>query len=137
MPTNPIFDFRVSRFYVCFMAAALLGSGVMIVLLPIHFIFKLMLGVGLVAYSYLIFKRDILLRDKLSVKSIKKLEEGQWQIATPSGIFESALRGDSLVTNLVSILRFEVKGKVISSVLFRDSLKDDNYRRLIGTIRMR
>ncbi len=56
----------------------------------------------------------------------------------PAGTYDAKLRGDSTVTTLVSILRFDLPARrqIATCMVFKDSLPAEDYRRLISLVRM-
>lgn len=136
----PSQEFKIipSLFYSAFLGATLLASMVVIALLPWSLWLKLV-GMAVVgAYGTAIFWRYALLRAQLSVTGVAQLEHGQWQVITVGGNVNAVLRGDSTVTSLVSVLRFDFPGerRPVSCIICRDSLRADGYRRLLGVVRM-
>ena len=116
----------------------LIGSGVIVVLLPRAWWLRCILFALLIGYGAVIFWRFVLLKSKDSIIRLKNLGEKRWQVTTNSDVFESLLRGDSTVTPVVSILRVDRPGRRLPlvSIIFRDSLPEGEYRRLIGMLRM-
>jgi hypothetical protein len=135
---NPDFKLHLSKFYCLFLGTLLLGSALVIILLPLPYWLRVLLLAALLIYGSLIFRQYALLRGSFSVIRLKKMEEKRWQVITPSRVFECALRGDSVVTTVVSVLRFNIPGKHLPlvSVVFRDSLRAEDYRRLVAALRM-
>ncbi len=136
----PSHEFKImpSLFYSIFLGVTLLASMVVMALLPWSLWLKLvgMLVVGV--YGAAIFWRYALLRAQLSVTGIAQLEHGQWQVTTAGGDVNAVLRGDSTVTSIISVLRFDFPGlrRPVSCIICRDSLRADSYRRLLGVVRM-
>ena len=116
----------------------LFGSGVIIVMLPFVIWLKMLLLAMLLGYGVFLMLKFALLRTAFSVTALKKMDEKRWQAMTRAGALDAKLRGDSTVTTLISVLRFDVSGQKhpLVSIVFRDSLPADDYRRLVGIIRM-
>lgn len=138
MLQNHEFNLHVSRFYCLFLALMLFGSSVIVVMLPLVWWQRAILFFVVIAYGAVIFWRFALLRAKNSIIRLRKIDEKSWQITTRSGVSEVMLRGDSTVTPVMSILRFEMAGKrqTLVSIIFRDSLPKSEYRRLVSVARM-
>lgn len=135
---NLEYKLRPSKFYCIFLAIAILASFVVITVVSANFWLKLIVFALLAGYGSYTFLRYGLLKAKFSIIGLQKMESGQWQVTTNSGVTEASLRGDSTITPIVSILRFDVSGRKVpvSCIIFKDSLTDDGYRRLIGVMRM-
>jgi hypothetical protein len=71
------------------------------------------------------------------VESLRRLTDGSWLVQTKQGIYAATLQGESIVTGYVSILCFQLKDskRLLTSIVFPDSLRSDYYRRLLVTIR--
>lgn len=127
-----------SHFYCLFLALMLLGSAVIALMLPVQFWLRTLIFAVLIVYGAQIFWRYAWLRSKNSVINIAKLTDKRWRLTTQGGVVDAVLRGDSTITTVVSVLRFDIPGSrwPLSCMVFRDSLRADDYRRLISTIRM-
>lgn len=86
--------------------------------------------------SYLVWA-IAMLRGKEAITRIRRLENGDWSVFTPQGQFIAELRGDSMATTIVSILRFQIPSqrRPLSGVVFRDSLAGADYRELQVALR--
>lgn len=135
---NLAFKFNISRIYCVFLAAMLVGSGIIVVLLALPFWVKALMLAALIGYGAPIYWRFALLRGALSVLEIAKLDQKRWRVSLRDDEFDSELRGDSTITNLVCVLRFNMPGRrtPLVCIVFRDALSSDDYRRLVGVIRM-
>lgn len=96
-----------------------------------------LLGCGMVLIYGAYLLQSALLRSTQSILGISKRGHG-WQVSNRVGEREASLRGDSTVTSLVSILRFKTADDYFprSCVIFRDSLAQDEYRRLMVVLGM-
>lgn len=135
---NPEFKLHPSIIYCVFLGLMLAGSGIILALLPFAFWLKALLFAVLCVYGVALFMRFALLRTQQAVIALKKLDGKSWQVVTRARVFDSILRGDSTITTLVSVLRFDVSGlkRPLVCIVFRDSLPADDYRQLVGVIRM-
>ena len=72
-----------------------------------------------------------------SIIRIRRLSDGQWQVQSNQHVYKATLKGDSTVTTVVSILRFQANNKrwPITCVIFPDSLPADGYRQMVVTLR--
>jgi len=86
------------------------------------------LGYGL---SILLFHGFLLGRN--AVLGIRQAHEGCWHLFTNNQAVLGELMGDSTVTTLLCVLRFKIQGEKLkrSCVIFNDSMKADDYRRLL------
>ena len=132
------FKLLPSRFYCLFLAAMLFGSAVITLMLPMELWLRTLIFAALVVYGARIFWRFALLRSKHSVIKLSNLTGKRWELTIHGETVEGILRGDSTITTVVSVLRFDIRGSrwPLSCMVFRDSLRGDDYRRLISTIRM-
>jgi len=69
---------------------------------------------------------------------LKRREDGTWCWSNAKGTYEGALDPLSVLTPWVSLLRFNqhLTKKRMFCVIFRDSLPEDHYRRLLVVLRM-
>jgi hypothetical protein len=127
-----------SHFYCLFLALMLLGSAVIALMLPVQFWLRTLIFAVLIVYGAQIFWRYAWLRSKNSVIKLINLTGKRWELTIHGETVEGILRGDSTITTVVSVLRFDISGSrwPLSCMVFRDSLRGDDYRRLISTIRM-
>jgi hypothetical protein len=107
-----------------------------IVYLPITLILKFFLCGIVIFYSVMIFWKHGLLKAKHSIESFY-IDKGSWQIRDKTGVFSAELSGDSTITTMVCILCFQLADtkKKRFSLVFTDSLKKDEYRRLMVKLR--
>jgi len=108
---------------------------VIILTLTIAFFVKLICLISVLAYSRLILPKHVLLTSLLSVRRLFLTENGKWGIETGLGKQVVTIRGDSTLTGIVSVLRFEVGKKIGSCVIFKDAVKGDEYRKLLVLLR--
>jgi hypothetical protein len=102
--------------------------------LPISILFKILASFGVGMYGYYLWRRQNLVR----TICVKELGKNIWQLETKKGSKIGQLQGDSTVTNMICILRFQVEGKFlpVTSVIFKDALLPNEYRQLLMTISM-
>lgn len=135
MPAHD-FHLKPSRCYVgCVSLLWLASLGILAsVSLPLWIRLVLMLVVA--SYGGWILWRFALLRSRNAIVRIRCLDNGQWQLGTRAGDRIGKLRGDSVVTPILCILRFSVAGKrwPESCVVMRDSMGHDEYKALCRTI---
>ncbi len=120
----------VSKLFILFYAAILLGSCFMIGYLawPIEIKAGFM-GVILI-YGVLIFWQNY------QWQAVSHHEQG-WIMHRADQMLSITLGGDSIATSLVSVLRFTLPGKRLkqSCVIFYDAMPKDSYRQLIVRLR--
>lgn len=99
---------------------------------------KLGLMVCLLAYAFSVIWRHVLFKSKLAVTSVEKMADTYWQVTTNTGVFIVSLRGDSVISPFLSVLRFDSERhkRPLACVLCRDSLAKDGYRRFVAVARM-
>lgn len=91
-----------------------------------------LIGVSAVTlYGHHIYRRYVVLNTPDAVTHIR-YQAGDWQIVTSKGLQKVDLCGDSVLTNVVSILRFKGSEKQYGTcIVFRDSLELSSYRELL------
>ena len=69
----------------------------------------------------------------MSLKEIRHLSGESWHIVLRQEVLIGDLQGESTVTSLLCVLRFQIseKSKKCSFVIFNDSMTPENYRRFI------
>jgi hypothetical protein len=107
--------------------------------LSLTLLYKMALLALVSTYGSIIIWHFGLLRAPDSIIRLTCTANGEWRIQTNRCSYEAILRGDSTVTTIVSVLRFNANKKrlPITCVIFPDSLLPDYYRRLLVAARMR
>lgn len=133
----PDFSFQPSKIYASLLITTFFLSIVIVLNLTVTVCLKLIIMIAVSIYLAHIFIRYILLKSQYSIIRLQLLSNDHWNIHTPTKCFVAQLRGDSTVTNSISILRFRINdnGKTISCVIFRDSLINREYRELLVCLR--
>lgn len=124
---------KPSKQFLVFISALLLGSFMVIASLSLLSWIKIVLGLVLTGYGIKLFWCDILLRSRRSIIRLNKQNDGSWRLYDRKGAFTGLLAGDSTVTGFLCVLRFRVQGCFFkrSSLIFRDSVGADTYRKLL------
>ncbi|RDI42692.1 protein YgfX [Aquicella lusitana] len=144
---GPEFKLRPSRQYLALIGTVFLGSLGMVLLLPIEAWIKILICLLLFIYAGGVLWQFALLRSPHAVISLRQNQHGKWLLRTSLKVYEAELCGDSTVTPFVSILRFRLPKQGWSMlvpacfkpgvcIVFRDSLKQDDYRKLLIHLRM-
>lgn len=135
---NLEFKLHPSKFYCFFLSFTLLMSVVIVIVLPIAVWLCAIMVAVLVVYGATIFWRFALLKAPLSIIRLRQREARNWQVTTNSIVTSAVLRGDSTVTTVVAVLRFDFASRTrpVSCMIFRDSMGAEEYRRLVGLVRM-
>lgn len=133
------FNIIPSTSYIILLTLFVMGSLVVIVALPLGFGAKSLLFIALTVYGAQLIWRNGLLKSRHSIMSLVQQAENSWVITTRTQRHEATLRGDSTVTHLASVLRFQLSTQrfPLSCTLFRDSMEPDAYRQLTVAIRHR
>ena|SRR3990167_9420575 len=121
-------------FYVCSIAAM---SFMVVIELPVNFAIK-MLGILLLTiYFSHLFWHEGLLRGKKAIIYLQYQANGHWLIEIQNRLHAAKLSGHSTVTTWVSVLRFRLPDRYwpITCVIFKDSFKEDDYRKLTVILR--
>ena len=132
------FNFKPSKYYLILLTIILLTSMAIAGSLPMRMEFRLLGWMFVFVYGGMMIWRYGLLRSKHSILSLSYQSDGRWHLHTKNAVYVAQLRGDSTVTHLVAILRFQVTNQYWpqSCLVFRDSLERDEYRRLLVVLRM-
>ncbi len=132
------FKLNPSRLSILLMMTILLVSLIIALSLPISIGLKGLGMVFIMLYGIAIIWQFGLLRSRRSIIAIKHHQDGRWQLFMRDTCHEAVLRGDSTVTGLVSVLRFQVPkhARPKSCLIFRDSLGFDLYRQLLVILKM-
>lgn len=130
---NHEFKLKPSLLYALFLLTFIITSLIITLLLPIPGWVRWPVLLLLFLYGIHLIRQHALLTAPDSVLGFKKLDESRWQIITHRAVYEGKLLGDSLVSQVVSVLRFSVQGKrtPLSCVIWRNSLPSDDYRKMI------
>jgi hypothetical protein len=133
-----VFKLHPSKVYCVLLALVLVASAGIALNLPIHLLLKSALLLVLAGYGAHIFYRYAWLQANLSIVAVNKLDGDRWQVTTSMGVVDAQLRGDSTLTAIVSILRFDFPQKrwPVVSIICRDSLAPEQYRQLVGVLRV-
>jgi hypothetical protein len=131
------FNLKPSKLYLILFSAIWLMSILIFLSLPLHIGLKLCGAVGLCGYGIYQVWRTALLKHRLSIISLRCHRDGRWHLYRPSTMLAATLRGDSTVTGMVSVLRFQVEKHrlPITCLVFKDALGSDRYRQLLSVVR--
>lgn len=132
------FKFKASALYLIILSICLLISTVIVILLPIALLLRLCLIAFVLLYGGHVFWKFGLLRAKSSILSIRRQDDGRWQVSTQENTYLADMKGDSTVSGIASALRFRVEGSLlpVSCIIFRDSLLPEEYRRLLVLLKL-
>ncbi len=131
------FHCRSSRLLFSIMLIVLMGTIGAVIYLPIVWYMKCVLVLCVIIYGSVIVWRYVLLRHVHSILQLHCLGNGKWHIQTVSHRYEASLMRDSIVTQMMMLLRFHVQGKrfPLTTIILRDALGNESYRRLIAATR--
>jgi hypothetical protein len=64
--------------------------------------------------------------------------QNNWRISMQQGVYSAKLCGDSTITSVAMVLRFQIEGAFSkhSCLIMRDSLATDNYRELMVLLKI-
>lgn len=134
---DQMFSIKPSKCYLVILILFIIGSLAVTASLPLALSLKSLLFIAVAVYGAQLIWRHGLLKSRNAILNIEHRPGGVWMIETRTQRLEAALRGDSTVTHLASVLRFQLSGQrfPLSCTLFRDSLAPDVYRQLTVVIR--
>ena len=95
--------------------------------LPLYWILKFPLLTLVLGYSSYLVWHHGLRRTADAICGLRMIDQ-QWYLDTATDTMSGELRGDSTVTTLLSVLRFNVANNIISFVIFSDMLAPHRYR---------
>jgi hypothetical protein len=119
---------KPSKQFFILLLMVLIGAVFIIFNLPILNWLKILLIVVSLLYGLKIFWKNIFLRHKNSILGLSHDADG-WKIHLREGIFPAELKGGT-VSSWVSVFLFTHSKKSFECVIWNDSLKKDEYRRL-------
>jgi len=132
------FKLKLSNQYL-FLMLGFFSAGILIVLcLSLSLWLK---GIGIlliIAYGFSVIWKFGLLRSRHSIMALRRHENGHWRLHRLENECTAVLRGDSTITGIMSILRFQVPDYYWpqTCIIFRDSLGPDVYRQLLVVLKM-
>ena len=132
------YDLKPSIFAMILLAIIFCVSAYILITLPWSPFIKLVGMAMLIAYFASLIWRFGLCLSQYGLTKINYLGDQHYVLEKYQQNIQARLRGDSTITPYVSILRFQIKGRRLpyNSVIFRDSLKQGDYQRLLAMIRM-
>jgi hypothetical protein len=132
-----VFNLKSSRYYLILLVVLAVATTSMILYTPLYSWLKLLLIVFTVSYAWWEVSREVFLQGVWAVKAIR-FHDGLWRLTYNLGETTAKLRGDSIVTRFVIVLRFELPSRfgAKSCVIFPDSLQAQEYRKLLVILRM-
>lgn len=135
---NHHFNLRISHWQLCFISILLSISFICIAILAITVWQKIIGFVGVAAYGAYLYWHEGLRRSANAIIRLQRQADGRWQVTTHTMQYTATLRGDSTVTSLIAVLRFNIENKrrPWSCVVFRDALSADAYRQLMIAARL-
>ena len=132
-------EFKIfpSRTYKFLFSIIIIATCAVVIFLSINILLKLFLLLIIILYSAKQFSESVLLSHKNSIHTIYCNDEKAWSIATADTVIDVELCHGSTVTAYVCVLVFKcIKTSTeYNCVLFRDSLKHDEYRKLMPRLR--
>jgi len=134
---------KPSKQFIALLLLALITSLGVILIIPLSLWHRLLLIMLVITYSAWIVKSHGLIHNAHSILKLQLLSKGLCRLYYPGYFIEGTIRGDSTVTIYLSILRFSIlaldnpknKSRIVSCVLFRDSMDKTSYRQLLLWLR--
>jgi toxin CptA len=114
----------------------LLMTAIILMAMPMLWWLKVISLMVLAIYSCHLVWRHALLRSAASIVRLRCHAEGLWTLTTAQGAVEERLRGDSVATQWLCMLRFQRLGRYYprTCLVFRDSLSREEYRQLLAVL---
>ena len=132
------FNLKNSRHYQLTFIIIFITSVIIPFCLPMNFTWKLLFLCLLMGYGiYLLFHAGIF-ANKHSIIRIRRSQEGEWMLYTPTEMMFATLDQNTTVTRYVSILCFRLEHSFAfkSCVIFSDALPPNHYRRLLVLLKL-
>lgn len=108
-----------------------------VIFISIALIFKLMLSLFILYYGWRLM-RQVLLLEGHSLLKLRYDHGDRWCLTTANREEKAGiLCGDSIVTQKVLLLRFNIDRRIISYVIFKDAVDKEYYRQLLVLLRLR
>lgn len=128
---------KPSRQYLIFLLSLLFTTVCLIILAPIPFFLKGASLLGSSLYGWYLIE-GALLHHPHAIIFIEHKSDGSWLLRSKRNAYKSMISGDSTVTSLISILRFNRPHHFFKKtcLIFPDSLPDGDYRRLLVVLKM-
>jgi len=127
-------DLKRSKQFILFLMLLFLSSEMILLLSPVLLMVKLLLAFIVFLYCLDILFLHGLQRYKNSIIGLCLSKNG-WVIEDRSGFHSAELCGSSTITRYLCILRFKVKNKTRSCIIFNDAIEEKYYRRLLLKVR--
>jgi len=128
---------KPSKRYLVLFSLFWMGTGLIVICLPIHFFLKSGL-LGIIAvYGFFILWHDILLKSSNSIIRLRTLSEGKWLLTTPKQEIKGELSGKSTITRHFCALCFKIENTFFekSCLILKDAIPEEPYRQLIICLR--
>ena len=132
------FHFQPSKYHLILLFVILFITLIILFNLPFNREMKFLSILLFICWDAKVIWQQGLLRQAHSIIGLQ-LNERSWLVKSNRKIESATLRADSIITHLVSILRFDVPSRClpIDCVVWRDSLPAGSYRKLVIGIRMK
>src|SRR5579862_2801643 len=123
-----VFQLKPSKQYLGFMLAVLTACIAIVFYLPMGIGLKSVIFISLLIYSLHIIWHFCLLKGRNSIIKLKLERDGKWSLHTRSQHYTAEIKGNSIATTRISVLRFKLPNFFwpASCVIFPDSLKPYN-----------
>ncbi len=130
-----IFDCRPSRWYLAALVAFIIATIGVVFSLSAPWLMKLVLLLLILGYGWYLVKQACLFLPD-SILSLRYRED-VWHLKLNNQEIIGDLRGDSVMTSWLMLLRFQSGNRVFSSLIFKDTLEPASFRQLFVLLRLR
>lgn len=130
------FKLKPSRQFIAIFWLVMLASVLILLFTPIALLVKLA-GLALMyVYGIKIYTQHISLSNDIAITGLKCHADG-WLLQTKQASLQATLCGESTITHIVSVLRFQTQQqkRSVTCVAFRDSFEPGIYRELILAVK--
>jgi hypothetical protein len=128
---------KPSKLFILLLAVTTVCCIIIVATLPLSILNKLFISAVVLVYAWFLLINWGLLHGKNIITQLGYGEEGWTLLDRENNIWRGEICGDSTLTPFLGILRFKLEGqrKKRSCLVFKDTLHDDLYRRLMVTVR--
>jgi hypothetical protein len=136
---NQLFRFKLSYYFLILLGLLSLATSIVIWQLPLAYLYRDLLLLLTLAVSTYIAYRYILYKHRYAMTALERLSNGCWRIHTRQGMFVMKKPlGNSIISPWLMILRFNITNqhRLLTAIIFKDSLLDDEFRKLLVLVRM-
>lgn len=134
---NTDIHLKPSKQFILLIILIVMGGLVIIFSLQCGYWVKALLIIFVLIYGLQIFKSFGLYMGMNAIKGLRQIGDNNWLLLANQREIIGKLTGESTVTSQLCVLRFIIPGErsKLSCIIFKDSLDQEQYRRLLVWLR--